>query len=136
MWYADDAKYSRLLQGLATSDHKAGPYKFEKVIQPLGGHSLDFGIFIDYKDGKSYALYSSSDGYDGRDVFISAFNAGLTYIKEVVYRFYKYDFEAPTIIQTERSYYAIMNHKTEYRPNSEIRSKCRIGAQLTNSKMS
>lgn len=82
--------------------------------------SHDFGIFTDYKDGKSYALYSSGDGQEGRDVFICAFNDDLTDIKEVVYRFHKYDFEAPTIIQTEQSYFAIMSHKTGYRSNSEF----------------
>ena len=124
-WHADDREYSRLAQGLATSDHIAGPYKFVKAIRPLDTPSQDFGIFTDYKDGKSYALYSSGDGPDGRDVFISAFNDDLTDVKEVAHCFYKYDFEAPTIIQTDTSYFAIMSHKTGYRPNSRIRSVSR-----------
>jgi hypothetical protein len=118
-WHADDDKYSRLAQGFAIADHIAGPYKFQNAVQPLGTPSQDFGIFTDYKDGKSYAMYSSGDGVDGRDVFISAFNDDLTELTEVVHCFKKYDFEAPTIIQTDRSYFAIMSHKTGYRPNSE-----------------
>ncbi|KAH7374724.1 glycosyl hydrolase [Plectosphaerella cucumerina] len=119
-WHADDDKYSRLAQGFAIADHIAGPYKFQNAVQPLGTPSQDFGIFTDYKDGKSYAMYSSGDGVDGRDVFISAFNDDLTELTEVVHCFKKYDFEAPTIIQTDRSYFAIMSHKTGYRPNNSI----------------
>lgn len=117
-WHADDQKYSRLAQGLATSRCISGPYKFEKVIWPLGNYSQDFGMFTDYKDGKTYALHSSGDGPEGRDVFISAFSDDLTDITEIVHCFSKYDFEAPTIVQTNESYFAIMSHKTGYRPNS------------------
>lgn len=118
-WHADDANYTRLAQGLATADQIAGPYTFQKALQPLKTPSQDLGIFTDYKDGKSYALYSSGDGVEGRDVFISAFNDDLTDLKEVTHCFQKYDLEAPTIIQTDRSYFAIMSHKTGYRPNSK-----------------
>lgn len=125
-WHADDSKYSKLAQGFATADNIAGPYTFQKASLPLGTPSQDFGIFTDYKDGKSYALYSSGDGVDGRDVFIAAFNDDLTEVKEVTYCFPKYDLEAPTIIQTDRSYFAIMSHKTGYRPNSKpLLSWCR-----------
>ncbi|KNG86653.1 glycoside hydrolase family 43 [Aspergillus nomiae NRRL 13137] len=41
-------------------------------------------------------------------------------VEEVTYRFPKYDFEAPTILQTENSYYALMSHKTGYRPNNVV----------------
>jgi hypothetical protein len=121
-WHADDRPYTRLAQGFATADRIAGPYTFQKAVQPLGTPSQDFGIFTDYKDEKSYALYSSGDSVEGRDVFISAFNDDLTDVKEVIYCFQKYDFEAPTILQTDRSYFAIMSHKTGYRPNSETRA--------------
>lgn len=118
-WHADDSTYSKLFQGFATSDDIAGPYEFQGVISPLGNWSQDFGAFTDYKDGKSYALYSNGDTVYGRDVYISRFNDNLTDVEEAVFRFDKYDFEAPTIIQTEKSYFAMMSHKTGYRPNSE-----------------
>lgn len=118
-WHADDANYTSLVQGLATSDNIAGPYKFEKAISPLGNWSQDFGAFTDYKSGHSYALYSNGDGVEGRDVYLSKFNDNLTNIEEVTFRFNKYDFEAPTIIQTDKSYFALMSHKTGYRPNSK-----------------
>lgn len=37
-----------------------------------------------------------------------------------MHRFPKYDLEAPAIVQTEDSYYAIMSHKTGYRPNNVV----------------
>ncbi|CAI6073421.1 unnamed protein product [Clonostachys chloroleuca] len=119
-WHADDNKYTKLLQGLATSDHIAGPYEFQHAIAPLGNWSQDFGLFTDYKDGRSYALYSNGDRVEGRDVYITRYNSNITLPEEVVYRFPKFDLEAPTIIQTEDSYYAIMSHKTGYRPNNVV----------------
>ncbi|TQN66378.1 hypothetical protein CSHISOI_09044 [Colletotrichum shisoi] len=119
-WHVDDSKYSMLLQGLATSDHIAGPYTFQAAIAPLSNWSQDFGAFTDYKTGRSYALYSNGDRVEGRDVYVSAFNSNLTDVEEVTFRFDKYDFEAPTIIQTDQSYYAIMSHKTGYRPNNVV----------------
>ncbi|CAJ0552221.1 Ff.00g062000.m01.CDS01 [Fusarium sp. VM40] len=119
-WHADDKKYSLLLQGLATSDDIAGPYKFNHAIAPLGNWSQDFGAFTDYKSGRSYALYSNGDRVEGRDVYVSEFNSNLTDIKKVTHRFDKYDFEAPTIIQTEKSYWTLMSHKTGYRPNNVV----------------
>jgi hypothetical protein len=118
-WHTDDNNYSWLLQGLATSPNIAGPYTFVDATSPLGNWSQDFGAFTDYKTGRSYALYSNGDSVEGRDVYLSKFNKNLTAVEEVTYRFPKYDFEAPTILQTERSYYALMSHKTGYRPNSE-----------------
>ncbi|RBQ69399.1 hypothetical protein FVER14953_20934 [Fusarium verticillioides] len=118
-WHADDRNYSLLLQGLATSDNIAGPYKFQHAVSPLGNWSQDFGAFTDYKTGKSYALYSNGDKVEGRDVYVSEFNKNLTDVEKVTFRFNKYDFEAPTIIQTEKSYWTFMSHKTGYRPNSE-----------------
>ncbi|KFA54304.1 hypothetical protein S40293_04810 [Stachybotrys chartarum IBT 40293] len=119
-WHADDSRYSLLLQGLATSDNIAGPYVFESATAPLGNWSQDFGAFTDYKTGDSYAMYSNGDRREGRDVYVSRFNDNLTAVEEVTFRFNKYDFEAPTIIQTERSYYALMSHKTGYRPNNVV----------------
>lgn len=119
-WHADNADYGLLLQGFATSDDIAGPYTFQDVIAPMGNWSQDFGAFTDYKTGRSYALYSNGDSVEGRDVYISRFNTNLTDLEEEVFRFDKYDFEAPTILQTEESYFTLMSHKTGYRPNSEL----------------
>ncbi|KAJ0414360.1 glycosyl hydrolase [Aspergillus carlsbadensis] len=104
-WHVDDNTYSWLLQGLATSPTIAGPYTFIDATSPLGNWSQDFGAFTDYKTGHSYAL---------------KFNDALTAVEEVTYRFPKYDFEAPTILQTEKSYYALMSHKTGYRPDNVV----------------
>jgi predicted PolB exonuclease-like 3'-5' exonuclease len=119
-WHADDSKYSLLLQGHAISDTIQGPYTFDKAVAPLGNWSQDFGLFTDYKDGRSYALYSNGDTVEGRDNYLTVFNEELTDLEEVVYRWPKFDLEAPTIIQTEKSYYVLMSHKTGYRPNSEV----------------
>jgi len=119
-WHADNSTYGLLLQGLAVSDTIGGPYAFVNATAPLGNWSQDFGIFTDYKDGRSYSLYSNGDRKEGRDVYITSFNKDVTGLDSVVHRFDKYDLEAPTIIQTEKSYYAIMSHKTGYRPNSKF----------------
>ncbi|KAK1709833.1 glycosyl hydrolase family 43 protein [Colletotrichum lupini] len=119
-WHADNSTYGLLLQGLATSPNISGPYTFVDATAPLGNWSQDFGIFTDYKDGRSYSLYSNGDRREGRDVYISAFNEDITNVTEVVHRFDKYDLEAPTIIQTDKSYYALMSHKTGYRPNNVV----------------
>jgi hypothetical protein len=119
-WHADNATYGLLLQGLAVSDNITGPYSFVDATAPLGNWSQDFGMFTDYKDNTTYALYSNGDKVEGRDVYISAFNDGITEVDRVVHRFNKYDLEAPTIIQTEKSYYALMSHKTGYRPNNVV----------------
>ncbi|KAH7310617.1 family 43 glycoside hydrolase [Stachybotrys elegans] len=119
-WHADDSRYSLLLQGLATSDNIAGPYEFQSAMSPLGNWSQDFGAFTDYKTGHSYAMYSNGDRREGRDVYVSRFNDNLTAVEEVAFRFNKYDFEAPTIIQTDKSYFALMSHKTGYRPNNVV----------------
>ncbi|KAK7425062.1 hypothetical protein QQZ08_008338 [Neonectria magnoliae] len=119
-WHADDSKYTKLLQGLATSDDIAGPYTFQDATAPLGNWSQDFGAFTDYKTGKSYALYSNGDRREGRDVYLSSFNDNLTAVEKSIFRFNKYDLEAPTIVQTDKSYYALMSHKTGYRPNNVV----------------
>lgn len=118
-WHADNSKYGLLLQGHAVSPEIGGPYTFVDATAPLGNWSQDFGLFTDYKDGRSYALYSNGDSVNGRDVYISSMNDNLTSLEDVVYRFPKYDLEAPTIMQTEKSYWALMSHKTGYRPNSK-----------------
>ncbi|KAF2111992.1 glycoside hydrolase family 43 protein [Lophiotrema nucula] len=119
-WHADNSTYGLLLQGLATSDSIQGPYEFVSATAPLGNWSQDFGLFTDYKDGKSYALYSNGDKKEGRDVYLTAYDSSATNLKEVAHRFDKYDLEAPTIVQTDRSYYALMSHKTGYRPNNVV----------------
>ncbi|KAI0179771.1 carbohydrate-binding module family 35 protein [Hypoxylon sp. FL1284] len=119
-WHADNSQYGLLLQGLATADTVAGPYTFVSATAPLGNWSQDFGMFTDYKDGRSYALYSNGDSVQGRDVYLTSYNEEVTGLDEVVYRFDKFDFEAPTIVQTEKSYYALMSHKTGYRPNNVV----------------
>ncbi|KAI0965867.1 carbohydrate-binding module family 35 protein [Xylaria arbuscula] len=119
-WHADNSSYGLLLQGLATSDAIAGPYTFVNATAPLGNWSQDFGLFTDYKDGRSYALYSNGDTVEGRDVYLTSYNEDVTALDTVVHRFDKYDLEAPTILQTENSYYAFMSHKTGYRPNNVV----------------
>jgi hypothetical protein len=118
-WHADDAKYSLLLQGLATSNTIQGPYTFLNATAPLGNWSQDYGLFTDFKDGRSYALYSNGDRREGRDVYLTRYNQEKTDLEAVTYTWPKFDLEAPTIIQTDKSYWAIMSHKTGYRPNSE-----------------
>ncbi|KAL7619703.1 hypothetical protein AAE478_010245 [Parahypoxylon ruwenzoriense] len=113
-------KFHGLALGFATSDTIAGPYRFVDASAPLGNWSQDFGMFTDYKDGRTYALYSNGDRKEGRDVYLTSYNEEITTLNEVVYRFDKYDLEAPTIIQTDRSYYALMSHKTGYRPNNVV----------------
>ncbi|KAK7966678.1 Arabinanase/levansucrase/invertase [Apiospora aurea] len=117
-WHADNSSYGLLLQGLATSPRVGGTYTFANATSPLGNWSQDFGLFTDYKDGRSYALYSNGDRREARDVYIAAYDEGVSALEGVVHRFDKYDLEAPCIVQTESSYYALMSHKTGYRPNS------------------
>ncbi|KAF4124031.1 Galactan 1,3-beta-galactosidase [Geosmithia morbida] len=119
-WHADDANYSLLLQGHATSDDIAGPYRFDKAVAPMGNWSQDFGMFTDRTDGRTYALYSNGDSAEGRDVYLSRFDGALNGLEDVVHRWDKFDLEAPTIIQTDTSYYALMSHKTGYRPNNVV----------------
>ncbi|EMR66489.1 putative galactan -beta-galactosidase protein [Eutypa lata UCREL1] len=119
-WHADNSTYGLLLQGLATADKVDGPYTFVNATAPLGNWSQDFGIFTDYKDGRSYALYSNGDSAEGRDVYLASYNEEVSELEEVVHRFDKFDLEAPTIIQTDKSYYALMSHKTGYRPNNVV----------------
>ncbi|KAK8066406.1 galactan-beta-galactosidase [Apiospora hydei] len=119
-WHADNSSYGLLLQGLATSPSVGGPYTFANATSPLGNWSQDFGLFTDYKDGRSYALYSNGDRREARDVYIAAYDEGVSALEGVVHRFDKYDLEAPCIVQTESSYYALMSHKTGYRPNSKF----------------
>jgi hypothetical protein len=119
-WHADNSTYGLLLQGLATSPTIQGPYTFVSATAPLGNWSQDFGFFTDYKDGRSYALYSNGDSVEGRDVYLTAYNENVTALDKVTYRFPKFDLEAPTIVQTDKSYYALMSHKTGYRPNNVV----------------
>ena len=119
-WHADNSSYGLLLQGFATSDNIAGPYTFVSATAPLGNWSQDFGMFTDYKDGPSYALYSNGDRKEARDDYITSYNENVTALEEVIYRFNKFDLEAPSIVQTDKSYYMLMSHKTGYRPNNVV----------------
>ncbi|KAI1773089.1 carbohydrate-binding module family 35 protein [Hypoxylon cercidicola] len=119
-WHADNSSYGLLLQGLAIADTIGGPYAFVNATAPLGNWSQDFGMFTDYKDGRTYALYSNGDSVQGRDIYLTSYNEEVTGLDEVVHRFDKFDLEAPTIIQTDKSYYALMSHKTGYRPNNVV----------------
>jgi hypothetical protein len=119
-WHADNSTYGWLLQGFAESDNITGPYSFVDATKPLGNWSQDFGMFTDYKDGRSYALYSNGDRKEGRDVYLTSYNDNVTAPDKVVHRFDKYDLEAPTIVQTDKSYFALMSHKTGYRPNNVV----------------
>ncbi|RAR03442.1 carbohydrate-binding module family 35 protein [Stemphylium lycopersici] len=119
-WHADNSTYGELLQGLAVADNITGPYSFVDATAPLGNWSQDFGLFVDQKDGRAYSLYSNGDRREGRDVYLTSFNENITALDEVVHRFDKYDLEAPTIVQTDESYFALMSHKTGYRPNNVV----------------
>ncbi|OAL54084.1 Arabinanase/levansucrase/invertase [Pyrenochaeta sp. DS3sAY3a] len=119
-WHADNSTYGELLQGFAVADNITGPYSFVDATAPLGNWSQDFGLFVDYKDGRAYSLYSNGDRREGRDVYLTSYNENITALDEVVHRFDKYDLEAPTIIQTDKSYFALMSHKTGYRPNNVV----------------
>ncbi|KAK7056361.1 hypothetical protein VNI00_002915 [Paramarasmius palmivorus] len=119
-WHADNASYGWLLQGLATSPTIAGPYEFADAFSPLGNWSQDFGMFTDRKDGETYSLYSNGDSQLARDNFITKMNKEKNNLTEVVYIFPDFDLEAPTIIQTDKSYYTLMSHKTGYRPNNVV----------------
>jgi hypothetical protein len=119
-WHADNSTYGWLLQGLATSPNITGPYTFSNVTAPFGNWSQDFGTFTDYKTQKSYAMYSNGDRREARDVYIAAYDSSNTELSSIIHRFDKYDLEAPSIIQTENSYYALMSHKTGYRPNNVV----------------
>lgn len=121
-WHADNSTYGLLLQGFARSPNISGPYEFVSATSPLGNWSQDFGLFTDHsKDGRSYALYSNGDRQEGRDVYLASFNEDTTALDKVIHRFDKYDLEAPTIFHSEKSgYYALMSHKTGYRPNNVV----------------
>ncbi|KAK3692795.1 glycoside hydrolase family 43 protein [Podospora appendiculata] len=119
-WHADNSTYGLLLQGFARSPNISGPYTFVSATAPMGNWSQDFGMFTDYKDGRSYSLYSNGDRKEGRDVYIASYNNDTTGLDKVIHRFDKYDLEAPGIIQTEKSYFALMSHKTGYRPNNVV----------------
>ncbi|UPX13125.1 uncharacterized protein EKO05_0003651 [Ascochyta rabiei] len=119
-WHADNSTYGWLLQGFAQADNITGPYSFVDATLPLGNWSQDYGLFVDRKDGRAYALYSNGDRREGRDVYLSSYNDNITALDKVVHRWDKYDLEAPTIIQTEKSYFALMSHKTGYRPNNVV----------------
>ncbi|KAJ5380755.1 uncharacterized protein N7496_003183 [Penicillium cataractarum] len=119
-WHADNSTYGLLLQGHAVSSTIGGPYSFVDATAPLGNWSQDFGMFTDYQDGRSYALYSNGDSLYGRDVYISAMNKNLSALETAVHRFPKFDLEAPSIMHTENGYWALMSHKTGYRPNNVV----------------
>lgn len=88
-------------------------------------------MFVDQKDGRAYAQYSNGDRREGRDVYLTSFNENITALDEVVHRFDKYDLEAPNIVQTDKSYFALMSHKTGYRPNSKMVSFVAMRKSLT-----
>ena len=102
------------------SDTPQGPYQYVDSFRPLGNWSQDFGLFTDHETKRSYALYSNGDRREGRDVYLTAYNEDITNLTEVVHRWDKYDLEAPSIVQTDVGYFAIMSHKTGYRPNNVV----------------
>lgn len=124
-WHADNSSYGLLLQGFATAEQVEGPYEFVSATSPLGNWSQDFGMFTATGDngqgmGRTYALYSNGDTEQGRDDYISVFNEDITELEEVVYRFPKYDLEAPGIVEYDGGYFMLMSHKTGYRPNDVV----------------
>lgn len=121
MWWHADAPnraYNWLLQGHAIADNYSGPYQYVDAYAPLGNWSQDFGLFSDPDTKRSYALYSNGDRREGRDVYLTSFNEDVTALDKVVFRWDKSDLEAPSIVKTDVGYFAIMSHKTGYRPNS------------------
>jgi uncharacterized protein YqjF (DUF2071 family) len=54
------------------------PVHFVSATAPLGNWSQDFGLFTDYKDGRSYALHSDGDSKEGRDVYLISYNEDTT----------------------------------------------------------
>lgn len=68
-WHVDNAERDLLLLGLATSSSIEGPYKFVSANQSPASTSEDFGLFTDYKTGKSYGLYNVGPGAAGGHVF-------------------------------------------------------------------
>lgn len=86
-WHADNSSYGLLLQGFASSDKIEGPYDFIDATSPLGNWSQDFGLFTDWRDGRSYALYSNGDSKEGRDVYLTSYNKEVSALDEVVHRF-------------------------------------------------
>ncbi|RMJ07767.1 hypothetical protein CDV36_012631 [Fusarium kuroshium] len=121
-WHADAPKraYNWLLQGHAVSDTIEGPYTYVDAYRPLGNWSQDFGLFTDPDSNRSYALYSNGDRREARDVYLTSYNEDITGLEEVVYRWDKFDLEAPSIVKTDVGYFAIMSHKTGYRPNNVV----------------
>ena len=89
MWWHTDVPnraYNWLLQGHAISDNIEGPYTYIDVYTPLGNWSQDFGLFTGYQTKTSYALYSSGDTREGRDVYLTSYNKVITALEEVVHR--------------------------------------------------
>ncbi|PGG99805.1 hypothetical protein AJ80_09288 [Polytolypa hystricis UAMH7299] len=123
MWWHADAPndaYNWLLQGHAISDTIGGPYTYVDAYRPLGNWSQDFGMFTDPDTKTSYALYSNGDSVEGRDVYLTSFNKEVAGLDKIVHRWDKFDLEAPTIVKTDVGYFAIMSHKTGYRPNNVV----------------
>ncbi|QRV90966.1 glycoside hydrolase family 43 protein [Ceratobasidium sp. AG-Ba] len=120
MWFhADNSSYGLLRQGVATSPNVTGPYTFQYTLQPLEDFSQDLGMFQD-DDGKVYSLYSNGDGAAAHDNKITLLNDNFTLPSKEIYTFYDFDLEAPNILRTPNLYYAIMSHKTGYRPNNVV----------------
>ncbi|RDB18999.1 hypothetical protein Hypma_014328 [Hypsizygus marmoreus] len=120
LWFhADNSTYGLLRQGIATSPNVTGPYTFHETFRPFGNPSQDLGLFKDV-DGEAYALYSNGDADTDHDNLITRLNANFTNVEEVVYTFYNFDLEAPNILYTGKRYYALMSHKTGYRPNNVV----------------
>ncbi|PSN61899.1 Arabinanase/levansucrase/invertase [Corynespora cassiicola Philippines] len=123
MWWHADAPnraYNWLLQGHAVADNYSGPYTYVDAYLPLGNWSQDFGMFTDPDTKRSYAMYSNGDSREGRDVYLTSYNEDVTHLDQVVYRWHKSDLEAPSIVKTDVGYFAIMSHKTGYRPNNVV----------------
>jgi hypothetical protein len=117
------------------SPNITGPYTFYSTVDAVGGPSQDLGMFVD-DDGQAYALYSNGDAVEAHDQLIVRLNSNFTGHEELVYKFLgmphlnqlkkracthiavDWDLEAPMIIRTPKKYYAVMSHKTGYRPNN------------------
>ncbi|KAH8772477.1 glycosyl hydrolase [Diaporthe sp. PMI_573] len=123
MWWhanAPNRAYNWLLQGHTVSDTIEGPYTYIDAYRPLGNWSQDFGVFTNPDTNKSYASYSNGDRREARDVYLTSYNEDVTGLDEVIYRWDKFDLETPSIVKTDAGYFAIMGHKTGYRPNNVV----------------
>ena len=121
MWFASDNSSSLKLQGYATSPNITGPYTYQGSFRPFGnGWSSDYGQFRDYKTNQVYATYAGGlNGSVSNDI-IATFNSSGSGLQDIIYQFNGTNFEGPTVVQTDTSYWFVTSHKTGYRANNVV----------------